>query len=117
MSKRDLMEKIMAEVKACRKCELWRSRRNPVLGEGSLNALVMFIGEAPGYWEDLKGRPFVGAAGKFLDELLAKIGLSRSLVYIANLLKCRPMFFPILKYNICVTCKKCEECHPNIFKI
>jgi len=84
------MEKIMAEVKACRKCELWRSRRNPVPGEGSLDAVVMFIGEAPGYWEDLKGRPFVGAAGKFLDELLAKIGLARRDVYITNVLKSRP---------------------------
>jgi len=84
------MENIMAEVKACRKCELWRSRRNPVPGEGSLDAIVMFIGEAPGYWEDVKGRPFVGAAGKFLDELLAKIGLARGDVYIANVLKSRP---------------------------
>lgn len=90
MSKRDLMETIMAEVKACRKCELWRSRRNPVPGEGSLDAVVMFIGEAPGYWEDVKGRPFVGAAGKFLDELLAKIGLARRDVYITNVLKSRP---------------------------
>ena len=90
MSKQDLMETIMAEVKACRKCELWRSRRNPVPGEGSLDAVVMFIGEAPGYWEDLKGRPFVGAAGQFLDELLAKIGLARRDVYITNVLKSRP---------------------------
>lgn len=90
MSKQDLMENIMAEVKSCRRCELWRSRRNPVLGEGNLDAVVMFIGEAPGYWEDIKGRPFVGAAGKFLEELLAKIGLSRSDVYITNILKSRP---------------------------
>ena len=90
MSKQDLMERIMAEVEACRKCELWRSRRNPVPGEGSLDAVVMFIGEAPGYWEDLKGRPFVGAAGRFLNELLAKIGLARRDVYITNVLKSRP---------------------------
>ncbi len=50
----------------------------------------MFIGEAPGYWEDVRGRPFVGAAGKLLDEMLSRIGLSRSEVYIANILKCRP---------------------------
>jgi DNA polymerase len=84
------MDVIEAEVKACRKCELWKGRRNPVPGEGSLNATIMFIGEAPGYWEDVKGRPFVGAAGKLLEEMLSKIGLSRSDVYIANVLKCRP---------------------------
>ena len=84
------MDALAAEVKTCRKCELGRLRRNPVPGEGSLNAAVMFIGEAPGYWEDLKGRPFVGAAGKLLDEMLSKAGLSRSEVYIANILKCRP---------------------------
>jgi len=90
MPKQDLMDMVEAEVKACRKCELWKGRRNPVLGEGNLNAIVMFIGEAPGYWEDVKGRPFVGAAGKFLDELLAKIGLARRDVYITNVLKSRP---------------------------
>jgi len=90
MSKQDRMDALAAEVKTCRKCELGRLRRNPVPGEGSLNAAVMFIGEAPGYWEDMKGRPFVGAAGKLLDEMLSKIGLSRSEVYIANILKCRP---------------------------
>lgn len=90
MSKQDRMDALAAEVKTCRKCELGRLRRNPVPGEGSLDAAVMFIGEAPGYWEDLKGRPFVGAAGKLLDEMLSKIWLSRSQVYIANILKCRP---------------------------
>jgi len=90
MSKQDLMDVVMAEVKACRKCELGRLRRNAVPGEGSLDAAVMFIGEAPGYWEDVKGGPFVGAAGKLLDEMLLKVGLSRGQVYIANILKCRP---------------------------
>ncbi len=90
MPKQDLMSIVEAEVKACRKCELWKGRRNPVPGEGNLNAAVMFIGEAPGYWEDIKGRPFVGAAGKLLEEMLSKVGLSRSDVYIANVLKCRP---------------------------
>jgi len=90
MSKQDRMGAVAAEVRACRKCELGGLRRNPVPGEGSLNAAVMFIGEGPGYWEDVKGRPFVGAAGKLLDEMLSRIGLSRSQVYIANILKCRP---------------------------
>ena len=90
LSKRELMEEIFKEVLECRKCGLWRTRRNPVPGEGSLDAKIMFIGEAPGYWEDVKGRPFVGAAGKLLDKLLAGIGLSREEVFIGNILKCRP---------------------------
>ncbi len=90
MSKSELMEEIVKEILECKKCELWRSRRNPVPGEGSLDAKIMFIGEAPGYWEDVKGKPFVGAAGKLLDKLLAGIGLSREEVFIGNILKCRP---------------------------
>ncbi len=90
ISKQTLMKTLIAEVKACRKCELWKLRKNPVPGEGNLDAKIMLIGEAPGYWEDVKGRPFVGAAGKLLDEFMSSIGLSRDDVYIANVLKCRP---------------------------
>lgn len=90
MSKRDLMEQVEATVKACHKCGLWRQRKNAVPGEGNLDAAVMLIGEAPGYWEDVKGRPFVGAAGKVLDELLSKTEISRSDVYVTNVVKCRP---------------------------
>jgi len=90
MPKKELMEAIADEVKACQKCGLWETRLNAVPGEGSLDASVLFVGEAPGYWEDVKGRPFVGAAGKFLDTLLAEINLSRSTVYITNVVKCRP---------------------------
>ena len=90
MSKRGLMEQVEAEVKACRKCGLWKRRKNAVPGEGNLDAAVMFVGEAPGYWEDIKGRPFVGAAGKLLDETLSTVGISRSEVYITNVVKCRP---------------------------
>lgn len=90
MSKQDLLNTIYTEVAACRKCGLWKSRKNTVPGDGSINATVMFIGEAPGYWEDVKGRPFVGAAGRLLDEMLLNAGLSRSEVYISNILKCRP---------------------------
>jgi len=90
MSKRALMAEVEEEVKACRKCGLWAHRKNPVVGSGSLDAPVMFIGEAPGYWEDVQGKPFVGAAGRLLDQLLSSINLSRSEVYIGNLLKCRP---------------------------
>ncbi len=90
MSKREVMETIAGEVKACQKCELWKNRKNAVPGEGNYDASTLFVGEAPGYWEDVKGRPFVGAAGKVLDSLLAEIDLSRSKVYITNLVKCRP---------------------------
>ena len=84
------MEEVATEVMACRKCGLWKKRKNPVPGEGDLDADILFIGEAPGYWEDVKGKPFVGSAGEILDELLSKIGLFRNKVYIANILKCRP---------------------------
>lgn len=60
-------------------------------GEGSSESQIMFVGEAPGYWEDVKGKPFVGAAGKFLDTLLSEAGLSRENVFIGNILKCRPL--------------------------
>ena len=78
------------EVSSCRDCELAKTRTLVVPGEGSENASIMFIGEAPGFYEDQQGRPFVGAAGKFLDELLASIDLDRSKVYICNVIKCRP---------------------------
>jgi len=90
VSKLDAMEAIEIEVKACRKCGLWRQRKNAVPGEGNFDTAVMFIGEAPGYWEDMKGRPFVGAAGKLLDDILSKVGFSRDEVYITNVVKCRP---------------------------
>lgn len=78
------------DVANCRRCGLWETRNNPVAGEGPVTAKVMFIGEAPGYNEDIQGRPFVGKAGKIFDELLRSVGLERKDVYIANILKCRP---------------------------
>jgi DNA polymerase len=75
----------------CQRCGLWESRTNVVFGSGSPDAQLVFVGEAPGYHEDLQAEPFVGAAGKFLDELLQEIlGVRREDVYIANVLKCRP---------------------------
>jgi uracil-DNA glycosylase family 4 len=74
----------------CTDCRLSETRTNVVFGVGDFGAGLMFIGEAPGQNEDLQGEPFVGAAGKLLDELLAGIGVSRDEVYIANVLKCRP---------------------------
>jgi|Deesub1362A_J573_1020465.scaffolds.fasta_scaffold00433_11 DNA polymerase len=84
------LSSIIQQVLNCRKCSLHKTRKNAVPGEGNPQAEIMLIGEAPGYWEDVKGRPFVGAAGKFLDTLLAEAELTRQKVYITNILKCRP---------------------------
>ncbi len=84
------LKEIREEVLQCKACPLCEGRTNVVFGEGNPNARVMIIGEAPGKNEDLQGRPFVGAAGKFLDELLAAASLNREDVFIANVLKCRP---------------------------
>jgi len=84
------LEKIADEVHQCRKCDLGSLRTNAVPGEGKPNARIMFVGEGPGADEDAQGRPFVGRAGKLLDKVIAAMGLKRSDVYIANILKCRP---------------------------
>lgn len=84
------LKAIKKEVLACKKCPLYKQRTYPVLGQGNPKAKIMFIGEAPGYWEDQKGQPFVGAAGKVLDELLSSARIKREDVYISNILKCRP---------------------------
>jgi DNA polymerase len=88
--KHDSLEKIAAEVRGCPLCRLSRTRKNAVPGEGQLSAKIMFVGEAPGKSEDEKGRPFVGAAGRILDDLLKKAGIDRSQVFITNVVKCRP---------------------------
>lgn len=90
MGKEEKMRKLEERIRACRKCPLGELRTNAVPGSGSYDAEIMFVGEAPGYWEDQKGLPFVGRAGKLLDELLAEIGLRREDVYITNIVKCRP---------------------------
>lgn len=77
-------------VKGCHRCNIATTRRNVVFGEGSNKAKVIFIGEAPGEDEDIQGRPFVGRAGKLLDQLIEHIGLRREDLYICNVLKCRP---------------------------
>ncbi len=86
----DSLEQVAAEVRVCQKCILAKSRTRAVPGEGPSNASIMFIGEGPGFHEDRQGRPFVGPAGKFLEELLASVGLKREDVFIANVIKCRP---------------------------
>lgn len=82
--------KLEEEIRNCNKCELYKTRKNPVVGEGPLNAKIMFVGEAPGHNEDLTGHPFCGASGKILDELLNSISLKREDIYITNIIKCRP---------------------------
>jgi len=84
------LEKIAAEIRACTACILHRGRTQAVPGEGPEDAQIVFIGEAPGFHEDQQGRPFVGAAGRFLEDLLGSIGLRREQVYITNIIKCRP---------------------------
>ncbi len=86
----DSLEKIAANVRGCPLCKLARTRKNAVPGEGQISAKIMFIGEAPGRSEDEKGKPFVGAAGRILDDLLKKTGIERSQVFITNIVKCRP---------------------------
>ena len=84
------LQLIHSEILECTKCELHKSRTKAVPGEGPPDAIIMFVGEGPGQNEDEQGRPFVGAAGKFLTELLESIGLKRSDVFITNIVKCRP---------------------------
>lgn len=85
-----LLEKLKSEMLACHKCPLGRTRTNLVFGVGNPMANLMFVGEAPGRDEDLQGEPFVGRAGQLLTRIIEAIGLKRSDVYIANVLKCRP---------------------------
>lgn len=84
------LTELYQEIGNCNKCEIAHSRTRAVPGEGSENAEIMFIGEAPGYHEDQQGRPFVGQAGQFLNELLSSVGLKRTDVYITNIIKTRP---------------------------
>ena len=86
----DSLGEIAQLIRECVDCPLHEGRTNSVPGEGASNAEIMFIGEGPGYQEDRLGRPFVGPAGQFLEELLKSIGLTRQQVFIANMVKCRP---------------------------
>jgi len=82
------LKEIEVEIKKCTKCSLHKTRRNLVVGEGDPDAEFLLIGLGPGYNEDLQGRPFVGAAGKFLDELLELVNLRKEDVFITNIMKC-----------------------------
>jgi uracil-DNA glycosylase family 4 len=86
----DPLAAIAAEIQACRLCPLWKGTTQAVPGEGSGESGIFFLGEAPGYNEDQQGRPFVGAAGQLLDEMLRGIGLDRTRVFITNVVRHRP---------------------------
>ncbi len=90
MNKEIQFKNLNKSIKSCDRCNLWKYKTNYVIGKGSLNSKIFFIGEAPGYNEDLIGIPFVGKAGKIFDDLLSHIDLDRSNIYVTNILKCRP---------------------------
>lgn len=90
MDKKVELKKINLEIVRCKKCHLWKARKKSVPGEGNPKADIFLTGEAPGYFEDQEGRPFVGAAGKLLDKLIFSIKLRRKDVFISNVLHCRP---------------------------
>ena len=90
MSKQKLILELTKEIALCQKCPLWRTRNKPLVGDGCLDVKIVMIGEAPGYYEDLEGKAFIGQAGKVLDRLLENVGLSRKELYITNILKCHP---------------------------
>lgn len=90
MDKQKELDKIAQEIAACKTCPLAKTATRPVPGNGNPNAEIMLVGEGPGYWEDQKGIPFVGPAGKLLDELLVSIELSREKVFTTNVVKHRP---------------------------
>lgn len=90
MTAEETLAQIAKEVTVCTNCNLHHSRKKAVPGEGPASAEIMFIGEGPGFHENEQGRPFVGAAGKFLDQLLEQAGVTRADVWIGNVVKCRP---------------------------
>jgi uracil-DNA glycosylase len=98
------------QVSGCTRCRLSQTRTQVVFGVGDPRADLMFVGEAPGFHEDKQGQPFVGQAGKLLDKLLAGIGLERSQVYVANVLKCRP------PGNRDPAPDEIESCEPHLFR-
>ena len=90
MKPEDVLKEITEQTGTCARCKLHFSRKNAVPGAGDPNTSILFIGEGPGFHENEQGLPFVGASGKFLDELLGEAGLSREVVFITNVVKCRP---------------------------
>jgi uracil-DNA glycosylase family 4 len=104
------LEEIRRELGECRRCKLHRTRRTLVFGEGNEKAKLMFVGEGPGYDEDVQGRPFVGKAGQLLTKIIQSIHLQREEVYITNIIKCRP------PQNRNPEPDEIECCHPFLLK-
>ncbi|MEI8132463.1 MAG: uracil-DNA glycosylase [Leptolinea sp.] len=90
MTPEESLTKIASQISICQQCNLHSTRKLSVPGEGPAQSQIMLIGEGPGFYENEQGRPFVGASGKFLTELLAKAGLMREEIFITNVVKCRP---------------------------
>ncbi len=90
MDKAQALTELASEITKCQKCSLYKTAKCAVPGEGNSDTPVVFIGEAPGYWEDQQGKPFVGPAGQLLNKLLASINLNREQVFICNMLRHRP---------------------------
>jgi uracil-DNA glycosylase family 4 len=105
-----MLDALRTEASACTRCRLHEGRTQVVFGDGNPNADLMFVGEAPGFHEDKQGVPFVGQAGKLLERLLGGIGVERSEVYIANVLKCRP------PGNRDPQPDEIEQCEPHLFR-
>jgi DNA polymerase len=103
-------KKLERKIETCKKCDLWKFRKNAVAGEGPINAKIFFLGQAPGRTEDLTGRPFVGPAGKFLDKLLEIAGIKREKVFITGSVKCFP------PKNRKPTVEEIEACKPYLLK-
>lgn len=112
MVKSRKIEKLNQEIRNCKKCPLWKTRKNAVPGEGPINAKIMFVGLAPGREEDLQGLPFVGRAGQFLNQLLKIARIDRKKIFITSPLKCLPTPPPNRK----PTKKEIEACLPYLKK-
>lgn len=112
MNKKIELEKLSQKIRNCKKCPLWKTRKNAVPGEGPVNAKIMILGMAPGVEEDKMGKPFIGRAGKFLNELLKIARIKREKIFITSPLKCLPQP-PI---NRKPTKKEIEACLPYLKK-
>jgi len=112
----DNIEQLHRKILECSRCRLSKTRKNIVAGEGSAKASVMFVGEAPGAKEDLEGRPFVGAAGQFLNQLLNSINLERQDVFITNIVKCRPPQNRVPRVDEVSTCNPFLEAQVKIIQ-
>jgi len=88
--KEQAIQELSTQIINCKRCDLYKTRNKPLVGDGLANAKILVVGESPGYYEDIKGKAFVGEAGKILDKLLKSINLSRLEIYITNVLKCHP---------------------------